>query len=312
MDAQDQKLTLVVLAAGIGSRYGGLKQIDPMGPSGEIIIDYSVYDALRAGFDKVVFVISRAIEDLFHERVGRTIERQVETAYVFQELTDGLPDGFEIPAGRKKPWGTAHAMYAARGEVSGPFAVINADDYYGRGAYQAIADYLRAPHPQDGVADYALVGYRLGNTLTEHGHVARAVCTVDAAGFLVNAQERTRIERDGDAARFTEDGETWYPLPADTIVSMNMWGFTPDAFAELGARFPGFLAANAANLEKAEYYIPTFVADLIREGRARAKVLATGERWHGVTYAQDKPRVKDAIRDLVAAGVYPERLWPQG
>ncbi len=309
MGLQGSNLTLVVLAAGIGSRYGGLKQVDPMGPSGEIIIDYSVYDALRAGFGKVVFVISPAIEATFRERVGRTIERQVETAYVFQEMTDGVPDGFEIPAGRKKPWGTAHAMFASRRAVTEPFVVINADDYYGRGAYQAIADYLRSPHPQDGVADYALVGYRLGNTLTEHGHVARAICTVDENGFLSDAQERTRIERHGDAARFTEDGETWHPLSAEAIVSMNMWGFTPDAFTELAVRFPCFLAANAANLERAEYYIPTFVAELIRERRARVKVLATSERWHGVTYAQDKPQVKAAIQALVTAGVYPERLW---
>lgn len=304
-----EKLTLVVLAAGIGSRYGGLKQIDPMGPSGEIILDYSVYDALRAGFSKVVFVISKAIEEAFRERVGRTIERQVETAYAFQRLEDGLPDGFEIPAGRAKPWGTAHATFASRGAVDSPFVVINADDYYGRTAYQAIADTLRGPHPADGVADYCMVGYRVGNTLTEHGHVARAVCTVDADGFLVNAQERTRIEQHGDAARFTEDGETWHTLPLDTIVSMNMWGFTPDVFAKLGEKFPAFLAASRANIAKAEFYIPNFVADLIHEGRARVKVLATSERWHGVTYAQDKPQVKAAIQELVAAGVYPENLW---
>lgn len=309
MNLHHEKLTLVVLAAGIGSRYGGLKQMDPMGPSGEIIIDYSVYDALRAGFSKVVFVISPAIEAAFRARVGRTIERHVETAYVFQQLRDGVPPGFELPAGRQKPWGTAHAMFASRDAVSGPFVVINADDYYGRSAYQTIADYLLGPHPQDGIADYAMVGYRLGNTLTEHGHVARAVCTVDEAGFLVHAQERTRIERGDGAARYTEDGEQWFPLPLDAIVSMNMWGFTPDVFAEIAARFPRFLVANQTHLEKAEYYIPTLVADLIHEGRARVKVLATAEKWHGVTYAQDKPQVKAAIQELVAAGVYPERLW---
>lgn len=311
MHLQGKSLTLVVLAAGIGSRYGGLKQMDPMGPSGEIIIDYSVYDALRAGFAQVVFVISPAIEAAFRERVGRTIERQVETAYVFQRLEDGVPAGFEIPQGRKKPWGTAHAMFAARSAVSGPFVVINADDYYGRSAYQAIADYLRGPHPQDGVADYAMVGYRLGNTLTAHGHVARAVCVVDEAGFLAHTQERTRIERGGGVARYTEDGEQWFPLPLDTTVSMNMWGFTPDVFDQIHARFPRFLAANRTNLEKAEYYIPTLVADLIHEGRARVKVLATAEKWHGVTYAQDKPQVKAAIQALVAAGVYPEKLWAE-
>lgn len=302
------KLTLVVLAAGIGSRYGGLKQVDPMGPSGEIILDYSVYDALRAGFGKVVFVISRAIEETFRERVGKTIERQVDTAYAFQRLDD-VPAGFEIPAGRVKPWGTAHATLASRNAVDSPFIVINADDYYGRTAYQSIADYLRGPHPQDGIADYCMVGYRLGNTLTEHGHVARAICAVDADGYLVNAQERTRIERHGNVAAFTEDGEQWQTLSLDTIVSMNMWGFTPDVYAKLMERFPAFLAAHRANIEKAEFYIPNFVADLIHAGQARVKVLATAERWHGVTYSQDKPHVKEAIRELVATGVYPENLW---
>ncbi len=304
-----EKLTLVVLAAGIGSRYGGLKQIDPMGPSGEIILDYSVYDARRAGFSKVVFVISKAIEEAFRERVGSTIEGQIETAYAFQRLDDGLPDGFAIPAGRVKPWGTAHATLASRVAVDSPFVVINADDYYGRTAYQSIADYLRSSHPADGLADYCMVGYRLGNTLTEHGHVARGVCAVDAAGFLVNAREYTRIERAGAGARFTEDGELWQPLPMDTIVSMNVWGFTPDVYARIGEHFPKFLAASRANIEKAEFYIPNFVANLIHAGEARVKVLPTAERWHGVTYAQDKPQVKAAIRELVAAGVYPENLW---
>lgn len=302
------RLTLVVLAAGIGSRYGGLKQIDPMGPSGEIILDYSVFDALRAGFDKVVFVISAAIEDAFRERVGKTIERQVDTAYAFQRLDD-VPAGFEIPAGRKKPWGTAHATLASRTVVDSPFVVINADDYYGRTAYQAIAGYLLGPHPHDGIADYCMVGYRVGNTLTEHGHVARAVCTVDADGYLVHAQERTRIERRGDVAALTEDGEQWQTLPLDTIVSMNMWGFTPHVYSQLLERFPSFLAAAHANAEKAEFYIPNFVADLIHAGQARVKVLATSERWHGVTYSQDKPQVKAAIQELVAAGAYPENLW---
>ncbi len=302
------KLTLVVLAAGIGSRYGGLKQIDPMGPNGEIILDYSVYDALRAGFSKVVFVISRAIEVPFRERMRDTVERHVETAYAFQQLED-VPPGFTIPAGRVKPWGTAHAVLASRDVVDTPFAVINADDYYGPTAYQAVAGYLRSPHPDDGVADYCMVGYRLGNTLTEHGGVARAVCTVDENGYLVNAQERTRIERWGDMARYTEDGETWTALPLDTVVSMNFWGFTPQVFAQLAESFPRFLAANAANLQKAEFYIPNFVADLIRAGQARVKMLPTTERWHGVTYAQDKPKVKAAIQELVAAGAYPEALW---
>ena len=303
-----ERLTLVVLAAGIGSRYGGLKQIDPMGPNGEIILDYSVYDALRAGFGKVVFVISKAIEAPFRERMRDTVERHVETAYAFQRLDD-VPPAFEIPAGRVKPWGTAHAVLASRDAVNTPFAVINADDYYGPTAYQAVADYLRSPHPDDGVANYCMVGYRLGNTLTEHGGVARAICTVDENGYLVNAQERTRIERWGDVARYTEDGQTWITLPLDAVVSMNIWGFTPQVYPQLAESFPRFLAANAGNAEKAEFYIPNFVAELIAQGRARVKVLSTAERWHGVTYAQDKPQVRAAIQQLVAAGMYPERLW---
>ena len=301
-------LSLVILAAGIGSRYGGLKQMDPIGPSGEIIIDYSIYDALAAGFNKVVFVISQAIEEAFRERIGRTIERQCDTAYVFQRLDD-VPAGFAVPEARRKPWGTAHATLASRPAVHGPFAVINADDYYGRTAYQAVADYLRRPQAADSVPDYCMVGYRLGNTLTEHGHVARAVCAVDADGFLVDARERTRIEKDGAGARFTEDGAHWTSLPLDTLVSMNMWGFTPTVYAALAERFPRFLDASAANIEKAEFYIPNFVADLIRDRQARVKMLATSERWHGVTYAQDKPQVKAALQALIDAGVYPTRLW---
>lgn len=301
-------LSLVVLAAGIGSRYGGLKQMDPMGPSGEIIMDYSVYDALAAGFTRVVFVISQAIEEMFRERIGRTIERHCDTAYVFQRLDD-VPTGFLVPAARKKPWGTAHAMLSSRAAVDGPFVVINADDFYGRSAYQAVANYLRSPRAEDGMPDYCMVGYRLGNTLTEHGHVARGICTVDDAGFLVSARERTRIEKAGAGARYTEDGEQWFSLSNDTIVSMNIWGFTPRIYADLAERFPRFLAENRANIEKAEFFIPNVVADLIRGQRGRVKVLATAEKWHGVTYAQDKPQVKAALQVLVDAGVYPTRLW---
>lgn len=302
------KIALVVLAAGIGSRYGGLKQMDPMGPSGEIIMDYSVYDALAAGFDKVVFVISKAIEEAFRERIGRTIERQCDTAYAFQRLDD-LPDGSQLPDGRKKPWGTAHAVLASRTVVDQPFVAINADDFYGRSAYRAAADYLRRPGAGDVPADYCMVGYRLGNTLTEHGHVARGVCAADEAGFLQHVRERTHIERDGAAARYTENDAQWFPLPADAIVSMNFWGFTPRIYADLAERFPHFLTAHRANIEKAEFFLPTVVADLIGQARARVKVLATAEKWHGVTYVQDKPQVKAALQALVDAGVYPRRLW---
>ncbi len=304
----ESNLALVVLAAGIGSRYGGLKQMDPMGPSGEIIIDYSVYDALRAGFNKVVFVISKAIEDAFRERIGRTIEKQVDTDYVFQRIED-VPPGFGVPEGRKKPWGTAHATLTSRGAVDRPFGVINADDFYGRTAYQAVADYLRATAGRGGIPDYCMVGYQVGNTLTEHGTVARAECQVDAGGYLVTAIERTKIRRAGDHAEYTEDGEHWTPMAFDAPVSMNFWGFTPAVYDDLAYEFPRFLEANRANVEKAEFYIPNFVTELIRSGRARVKVLPTAEKWHGVTYADDKPQVKAALQALVDAGAYPAKLW---
>lgn len=308
----DTPLTLVVLAAGIGSRYGGIKQMDPVGPGGEIIIDYSVYDALRAGFNKVVFVISAAIEEAFRERVGRTIEDRVDTAYVVQRLDD-LPPGWRVPAGRVKPWGTAHATLAARDAVSGPFSVINADDFYGRSAYAAVAGYLtrtdlRGLEAAEGCGDYCMVGYRLGNTLTEHGTVARGICTVDEDGYLVSVTERTRIERYGAAARDTSE-EASVVLPLDTLVSMNIWGFTPGLFTALGERFPRFLESHRANLEKAEFFLPNAVGDMVADGTARVKVLATDELWHGVTYAADKPRVHAAVHELVERGVYPGNLW---
>ncbi len=303
----DTSLALVVLAAGIGSRYGGLKQMDPVGPSGEIIIDYSVYDALAAGFNKVVFIISEAIQEAFRERIGSALEGQVETAYIIQRQDD-LPAGWTVPPERKKPWGTAHAAMAARTAVDGPFCVINADDFYGRNAYAAIADYLTRP-AADSPTDYCMVGYRLGNTLTEHGHVARGICTVDAAGYLVGVRERTHIERHGDAARHINDDGTTVDLPLDAIVSMNMWGFRPALFDALQARFARFLERNRADLSKVEFYLSDVVGDMVADGEARVRVLPTEEVWHGVTYAQDKPRVHAAVRDLVRRGVYPENLW---
>lgn len=302
------KLTLVVLAAGMGSRYGGLKQIDPVGPAGEVILDYSIYDALQAGFDKVVFVISRAIEQTFRERIGRTIEGRCEVEYVFQTLED-LPAGFSLPEGRVKPWGTGHATWVARGAVHSPFAVINADDFYGRSAYAAIAHYMARPRQAAGPDEYCLVGYQLGNTLTEFGHVARGVCAVDEAGYLTQVVERTRIESSGGGAHFTEDGSTWVDLPLESIVSMNMWGFTPALFAELGAQFPAFLEASRANPLKAEFFLPSAVSQAVQGGRARVQVLKTAERWYGMTYALDKERVKAAVTQLVRQGLYPEALW---
>jgi hypothetical protein len=304
------KLTLVVLAAGIGSRYGGLKQVDPVGPSGEMIIDYSIFDALRAGFDKVVFIISKAIEEVFHERVGQAIDRRCQTAYVIQSLED-LPPGCSIPAGRVKPWGTAHATLTARSVVDSPFAVINADDYYGRGALQAVADTLlnTPPASVEGLSNYCMVGYRLENTLTEHGHVARGICSVGDTGHLRGVRELTHIERIENGAGYTEDGINWHPLPLDAVVSMNMWGFYPSLFPELQAHFSAFLEASQENMLKAEYFLPSVVNDLVKADKAQVQVLRTAERWYGMTYLEDRPVVKAAIHELVNQGVYPVKLW---
>lgn len=301
-------LTLLVMAAGIGSRYGGLKQIDPVGPSGEIVVDYSVYDALRAGFDRVVFVIRREIEDAFRERIGRTVESRVETAYVLQEL-DRLPAGFSLPAGRTKPWGTGHAILCARDSVATPFAAINADDFYGPSAFAALAGHLRRAADSGGIYDYAMVGYILENTLSEHGHVARGVCQAGADGCLFDIRERERVRRFPDGVRFAGEGGDWIGIPAGSVVSMNVWGFTPSLFGELESRFPVFLREKAADILKAEFLIPEVVGSLVREGKARVRVLPTAEKWFGVTYPEDRPRVQAAIREIIARGVYPENLW---
>ena len=297
--------TLVVMAAGVGSRYGGLKQVDPVGLNGEIIIDYSIYDALKAGFTRVVFIIRRDIEAVFREKIGRTVETRADTVYAFQELSR-LPAGFAVPPGRTKPWGTAHAVLACRGVVRTPFVVINSDDFYGATAFQAMADYVRQAQDRADTYDYCMVGYRLANTLSEHGHVARGICEVTPDGFLVDVRERTRIQRFEDGIKYTEDGATWVTLSPDSTVSLNTWGFTPSALSEFEARFPLFLRKNAANLAKAEYYLPEVVGDLVREGKARVKVLPTQERWYGVTYQEDRPRVQAAIREMIQRGVYPE------
>jgi NDP-sugar pyrophosphorylase family protein len=304
-----QKPALIIMAAGIGSRYGGLKQVDPIGPNGEIVIDYAIYDALRAGFGKVVFLIRKDIEEVFRERIGRKIEQHAETIYAFQELSN-VPAGFTLPEERKKPWGTGHAVLSCKGLVDEPFAVINADDFYGPGAFQALADRLCQSHDQPGQPyDYCMVGYTLSNTLSEHGTVARGVCTVTADGLLVGVQERTKIQRLDGQVKYTEDSLNWIPIPADSIVSMNMFGFTPSFFDELQARFPRFLEKNAHNLLKAEFFLPDVVNQLLQEGKAQVKVLPTDEKWFGVTYPEDRPFVQAAIRELIQRGVYPENLW---
>ena len=303
-----KKPVLVIMAAGMGSRYGGLKQLDPVGNHGQLIIDYSIFDARRAGFETVVFVIKPEIEADFKAAIGDRVSKVMDVKYAYQ-LKEDLPEGYSVPACRTKPWGTAHAALAARNIVDGPFAVINADDYYGPEAYQEIYNYL-STHADGDVCEYVMVGYLLKNTVTENGTVARGVCEETADHYLTQVTERTKIEK-GEPPRFTEDnGRTWTDLSADTIVSMNMWGFTRSFLDEALARFPAFLDKTLAeNPEKGEYFLPTVVSQLINEGKARVKVLRSEDKWYGVTYREDKPTVVAAIAEKTAAGLYPDRLW---
>ena len=298
---------LVVLAAGMGSRYGGLKQIDPVGPSGEVVLDYSVFDARRAGFGSVVFVIRRDIERAFRDTVGRRFEDRLEVRYAFQEL-ESLPSGFRVPDGRTKPWGTAHAVLCARPQVAEPFAVINADDFYGADSYRQLGAFLSAPVVAAEAETYAMVGFELGRTLTEHGTSARGVCSVDAAGCLQSVVELTAIARTPDGIRNREADGSFRPLTGRETVSLNCWGFQPGFFDRLEAGFRQFLAENGSSA-KAEYYLPFAVNDLIQSGTARVKVLPTEANWFGVTYREDRPVVVESIRRLVREGAYPERLW---
>lgn len=304
-----KKPVLVVMAAGMGSRYGGLKQIDPVDEYGHIIMDFSIYDAIRAGFERVIFIIKRENEESFRAAIGNRIEKQIETSYVFQDLHD-LPDGFEVPEGRVKPWGTAHAVLSCLSVVDGPFAVINADDYYGQQAFQMIYDYL-ASHEDTDKYQYTMVGYLLENTLTENGHVARGVCETNADGKLTEITERVRIEKRADGPAYTEDdGATWTPLAGDTVVSMNMWGFTNSMLPEIRDRFAAFLSENLSkNPLKCEYFLPFVVDELIREDKAEVTVLKSKDRWYGVTYREDKPVVVAAIQSLKDQGLYPQKLW---
>ncbi|MCX6996357.1 MAG: nucleotidyltransferase [Kiritimatiellaeota bacterium] len=301
-----QKPTLVVLAAGIGSRYGGLKQIEPIGPAGEIVIDYSIYDALQAGFGRIVFVIRRDIEAAFRAKLEPQLRGRITCDYVFQDLTAELPAGFQLPAERQKPWGTTHAVLVCRHAVREPFGVVNADDFYGRQSYQVLADFLRGVAPDQ--PQYALVGFTLRNTLSAHGAVSRGICQVDPAGGLQTVVERTQIERAGDAARY-RDGETWRPLTGAETVSMNMWGFTPALFAQANEAFAHFVA-QAGQQPKAECLLPTTVDGLVRRGAARVQALPSREHWLGVTYPEDKPAVAAGVKALIAAGLYPAPLWP--
>lgn len=304
------KPVLVVMAAGMGSRYGGLKQLDPVGNHGQLIIDYSIYDARRAGFETVVFVIKRELEDAFKAAIGDRLSKVIDVRYAYQELSD-LPEGYSVPEGRVKPWGTCHAIFAARDVVDGPFAVVNADDYYGPEGFREIYDYLAANPDRPGCYEFAMVGYRLGNTVTENGSVARGICEEDEHSFLLRVTERTRIEAEGADARFTEDGgETWTHLSGDTVVSMNLWGFTRSFMDEARARFPAFLDKTLAeNPLKGEYFLPSVVTQLLDEHKARVKVLRSADKWYGVTYREDRPVVLGAIADMTASGLYPDNLW---
>jgi len=294
--------TLLVLAAGMGSRYGGLKQIDPVGPAGETIIDYSIYDALRAGFGKLVFIIRKDIEQAFRETVGARFEKRVAVDYVFQSLDD-IPPQFTMPAGRTKPWGTTQAILLAESAIHEPFAAINADDFYGAESYRELSRHLTS-----GSEDYAMVGFILRNTLSDFGSVARGVCQVSSDGYLEHIMEMTKIERDGNGARNTDANGNVTKLSGDEPVSMNYWGFTPRIFDQLRVHFEKFLEQNATDL-KAECYIPNTVGELVDASEARVKVLRSRDSWFGVTYREDRPRVVESIRRLISNGQYPERLW---
>lgn len=304
-----QKPVLVIMAAGMGSRYGGLKQIDPVDSDGHIIMDFSIYDAKRAGFEKVVFIIKKSIEQEFKECIGDRISKYIDVEYVYQEL-DTLPEGFSIPEGREKPFGTGHAILSCKDVVKGPFAVINADDYYGVHAFKEIYNYL-SENEDDEKYRYAMVGYILSNTLTENGYVSRGICETDADGYLTGITERTHIEKREDGVAFTEDdGASWTSLSGDSIASMNLFGFTASMLGELEAGFTKFLEKGLKeNPLKCEYFLPSVVGNLIEEKKATVKVLKSADRWYGITYKEDKQAVVDAIKGLKQDGVYPEHLW---
>lgn len=299
------KPTLVVLAAGMGSRYGGLKQVDPVGPSGEAILDYSVFDAHRAGFGKVVFIIRKDFETEFREKVGAKYEGILPVEYCFQDIND-IPAPFTVPADRSKPWGTAHAIRAARDVVKEPFAAINADDFYGRDAFAKLAEFLQQPVADNGKFHFAMVGYKLDLTLSDNGSVARGICQVEG-GKLVSVTEMTKLVRVPGGAENREDEANPVKLTGEERASMNLWGFTPGLFAALEERFPAWLEKNAS-AAKSEWYIPFVVDELIHEGKADVEVLPTDSNWFGVTYREDKPFVMSEIGKLVAAGEYPQSL----
>ena len=313
------KPVLIIMAAGMGSRYGGLKQIDPVSDKGEIILDFSLYDAMMAGFEDVIFVIKEENEADFRALIDEREGKHMNVHYAFQKLED-IPEGYKVPEGREKPWGTCHAVMSARHLVNGPFAVINADDYYGPGAFQSMYDFLEksaeeaAKEEAAGTKpvqyEFCMIGYELKNTITENGHVSRGVCDVTDGGYLKDIVERTKIMRRDGGIQYTEDGESWVTLPEDTVVSMNFWGFSKDMMTEMVARFPEFLdEALKTNPLKGEYFLPGVVDTLLKEEKARVRVLRSRGKWYGVTYKEDKQTVVDTLQAMKDKGLYPDVLW---
>lgn len=307
--AVKEQPSLVIMAAGMGSRYGGLKQVDRITEAGEIILDFSLYDAMMAGFSRAVFIIREEHRELFRELVDERAGRFMDIEYAYQKLDD-IPEGFEIPDGREKPWGTGHAVLSCRNLIKGPFAVINADDYYGPGSFASVYEYLSETRDDDKYS-FCMAGYQLKNTVTENGHVSRGVCETDDKGFLRKVTERTKIMKDSGRIAYTEDdGRTWVPLDPDTVVSMNFWGFSAAMMDEMKQEFPQELEKILeTNPLKGEYYLP-FAADrLVQEGKARVKVITSPDKWYGVTYKEDKEDVQNALQAMKDKGMYPEKLW---
>jgi hypothetical protein len=304
----DEGPAIVIMAAGIGRRYGGLKQLAPVGPAGEIILDYSVFDALAAGFKELVFVVSEEVEAALRSRIEASLGGAVEVEYVLQKLMP-LPRGVPTPSGRRKPWGTGHAVLSCQDCISTPFAVINADDFYGRGSFTTLVAYLSRAHDREGLLDLSMVGFPLANTLTEHGQVSRGVCVVDREGYLLEVKERARIERREGETGFLDEGGRWTPIPSNSLASMNMWGFTPGIFPDLQENFREFLERAHGDPTEMEFLLPEAVNQLLARQKATVKVLSSPEPWSGMTYQADTARARERIADLVAAGVYPRRLW---
>ena len=301
-------LTLVVMAAGIGSRFGGIKQMEPIGPNGEMIIDYSVYDAIKAGFNRIVFIIREDIESDFKSAIGDRLAKFIDVEYVFQNI-DNLPKGIDYPSSRKKPWGTGHAVFCARDKVEHPFAVINADDFYGETSFEKIADHLRNMDNSSTKENYCMVGFDLHNTLSENGHVSRGVCITSESGHLKDITEYTKIRKNDGNAEYSFDGDSWHMMDDNIVVSMNMWGFSPRIFDEIEEGMSEFFKENMDKLDTIEYYLPYVVDKSINQNKSDVTVLECSEKWYGITYKEDKQAVQDAVADMIDRNVYPKKLW---